>query len=231
MATLFEASRGNRPSTQPHWRDELMVARFRTAEFHVESASMENGRRIVMHEFPKKEEPYAEDMGRRAKEFSVRGYCIVYPFDSDELFQRDYRKPRDKLMAALEQEGRGVLQLPTFRPMVVVCESYRVAEEQKTGGYCVFDMKFNEFGYPPTLVRVGSDAQVQTAADALQRATARRLSQIQQAERLLGRQIAEAMAPASVIAPPGSGTGGRGFVPLPPPGSGTGGRGLPAFEE
>ena len=211
MATIFEASRGNLQNTNPHWRDELMIARFRTAEFHVESASMENGRRIVMHEFPKKELPYAEDMGRRAKEFTVRGYCIVYPFDSDELFQRDYRKPRDKLMEALETEGRGVLQLPTLKPMVVVCEQYRITEEQKSGGYCAFDMKFNEFGYPPTLAELNVGEEVQQKADALQRATARRLSHIQRAERLLGRQIAEAMAPPSVV---GSGSSGR-----PPTGS------------
>ena len=211
MATIFEASRGNIRGGGPHWRDEMMVARFRTAEFHVESIAMENGRRVVLHEFPKKDQPYAEDMGRKAKQFTVRGYCVVYPFDSDELFQRDYRKPRDKLMAALEQEGRGVLQLPTLKPIVVVCELYSLTEDQKHGGYCVFDMKFNEFGYPPTLAPTGVGEEVQQQADALRRANARRMSFIQQAERLLGRQIAEAMTPPSLI---GGGSSGR-----PPTGS------------
>ncbi|MCA1457709.1 DNA circularization N-terminal domain-containing protein [Bradyrhizobium sp. BRP22] len=52
-------------------------------------------RRIVEHEFPKKELPYAEDMGRSAREFTVRGYCNVYPYDSEiVLFRRDYRLAR-----------------------------------------------------------------------------------------------------------------------------------------
>ena len=78
------------------WRDALLPASFKNVEFHVESASEDNGRRIVVHEFPKKESPYAEDMGRRAFGYMVRGYCISYMVDTDiPLYQRDYRVPRD----------------------------------------------------------------------------------------------------------------------------------------
>ena len=83
------------------WRKDLQPASFRGAFFHVETNSKENGRRIVVHEFPKKDLPYAEDMGRRAYEFSVRGYCIVYPKDlvgeRNELYRRDYRIARNRL--------------------------------------------------------------------------------------------------------------------------------------
>ena len=48
------------------WRSKWMPAKFRNARFHVESAVRESGRRIVSHEFPKRDVPYAEDMGRRA---------------------------------------------------------------------------------------------------------------------------------------------------------------------
>ena len=60
-----------------------MPARFRNARFHVDSAVRESGRRIVPHEYPKKDVPYAEDMGRRAREFTIRGYIIVYPRNVD----------------------------------------------------------------------------------------------------------------------------------------------------
>src|SRR5262249_60636117 len=63
------------------WRDALKPASFRGAYFHVEAGSKDNGRRIVMHEDPKKEICYAEDMGRRAKSFTVRAYCIQFPVD------------------------------------------------------------------------------------------------------------------------------------------------------
>jgi prophage DNA circulation protein len=132
------------------WRDELLPASFDGNLFHVEAGSKENGRRIVVHEFPKKELPYAEDMGRRAIEFSVRGYCISFMFDTEvPLYMRDYRIARDLLRDRLETEGAGTLQLPTLPPMRVVCPRYRLSEEERLGGYCVFDMQFVEFGAPP----------------------------------------------------------------------------------
>src|SRR4029434_8748302 len=132
------------------WREELLPASFRGAMFHCESGSRENGRGIVVHQFPKRDEPYSEDMGRRAIEFTVRGYCITYPFETEfPLYSIDYRKARDALMKELETEGNGVLQLPTLPPMTVVCQRYRLTEEEKLGGYCTFDMTFVEQGRQP----------------------------------------------------------------------------------
>jgi|SRR5262245_49456701 len=142
------------PNTR--WRDELLPASFRGAAFHCEAGSWECGRRIVQHEFPKKDLPYAEDMGRRAVEFTVRGYCIAYPGNpigapvagggQVTLYQRDYRQPRLALQRELDSGQPGVLQLPTMAPMMVVCPRYRLQEDERRGGYCVFDMQFQEFG-------------------------------------------------------------------------------------
>jgi prophage DNA circulation protein len=132
------------------WRQDLVLASFKNALFHCESNARESGRRIVMHEFPKKEFPYAEDMGRRAKSFIIRGYCIQYPFNSgNALFARDYREARNILRDALDREGPGVLVLPLARYELVVCSQYRLTEEEKFGGYCVFDMQFQELGVDP----------------------------------------------------------------------------------
>ena len=99
-----------------------MPASFNGARFHCESNARESGRRIVEHQFPKKDDPYAEDMGRAAREFTIRGYCIVYPFDTgDGLHQMDYTLVRDALIAQLEAGGPGMLQLPTQPAQQVVC--------------------------------------------------------------------------------------------------------------
>src|SRR5262245_37080420 len=150
MATIRDLAEPRAGQPGSPWRTDLLPANFRGALFHVESGSKENGRRIVMHEYPKKDYPYAEDMGRRAYEFSVRGYCITYPYDAGvSLYSRDYRIARDLLEAELTSGIPGPLQLPTMNPIVVVCPRWRLIEEERFGGYCIFDMQFQELGLRP----------------------------------------------------------------------------------
>jgi prophage DNA circulation protein len=163
------------------WRQKLMPAFFRGALFHVEAGSKESGRRIVVHEFPKKDQPYAEDMGRRAVEFTVRGYCIAYPMDTPvELYRRDYTVARDRLIAELERTDfrGGPLQLPMLPPMVVMPIRYRLTEEERFGGYCTFDMTFVERGASPLAPPVNTQAQLQAASEAMKEQVIRTLSPI-----------------------------------------------------
>jgi prophage DNA circulation protein len=160
------------------WRSQLMPAAFNGARFHCDTNARESGRRIVEHQFPKKDTPYAEDLGRSAREFTVRGYCIVFPFETgDPLYSLDYRRARDQLVRQLEAEGPGVLQLPTQPAQLVVCPRYRMQEEQRFGGFCTFDMSFQEYGQDPSLLApsVATAAAVATAADELRNQTARAL--------------------------------------------------------
>jgi hypothetical protein len=163
------------------WRDQLMPADFDGNPFHVESDAIQNGRRIVLHEFPKKDLPYAEDMGRSAFTFTVRGYCIQYPMDLQApLYLRDYRVARDLLAERLSQGGPGLLQLPTatvaLPPMYVVCTQHSVSEEQRLGGFCVFDMRFTEVGAPPFQPALDAKVQMLQRSDAMRIETLRRMS-------------------------------------------------------
>src|ERR1700750_665841 len=127
MTNIFDLPSG--------WRGSLMPASCTGARFHCESNARESGRRIVEHQFPKKDLPYAEDMGRAAREFTVRGYCIVFPFETGHgLRSLDYTVVRDALIAQLEADGPGTLQLPTQAAQQVVCPRYRVSEEERFGG-------------------------------------------------------------------------------------------------
>jgi prophage DNA circulation protein len=129
------------------WRDALLPATFKGCEFHVEAAMEDGGRRNVVHEFPKKERPYVEDMGRKATTWNVRGYCISYVRDTAyPIFQRDYRISRDLLRNVLDVGGPGRLQLPSLPSVIVAVDRYRLTEETKLGGYCTFDMLFTEQG-------------------------------------------------------------------------------------
>jgi prophage DNA circulation protein len=135
------------------WRKTLQPAYYNNARFHCEMNAIESGRRIVLHQFPKQNLPYAEDMGEQAHSFTIRGYIVMYPADEAgfPLYQRDFRNPRDQLIAQLEQEGPGTLQLPTQRVQMIVSPMrYRLTEEERFGGYCVIDMTFVESGLSPT---------------------------------------------------------------------------------
>jgi prophage DNA circulation protein len=150
------------------WRQRLLPAHFDGKLFHVESGSQEGGRRIVTHEFPKKDLPYSEDMGRKATEYSVRGYIIQFVADTGvDLYRRDYTIARNLLQERLDTGGHGVLQLPMMRPKVVVCSRYRMTEEQKFGGYVVFDMAFVELGVPPFKQAVDAASNLSQKAEEL----------------------------------------------------------------
>jgi prophage DNA circulation protein len=158
------------------WRKDLVPANFDNCYFHVEASSLGGGRRMVTHEFPKRDLPYSEDMGRRASEYSVRGYCIQFVMNSPPssvapglsmLWSRDYRLARNRLQTRLDAGGPGTLWLPTLAPQVVVCPRYRLTEEDRFGGYAAFDMQFVEYGAGMQQPQQSTKAQLIAAANDL----------------------------------------------------------------
>ena len=125
------------------WRDNLRPASFRGVSFFVETTSGESGRRIVVHEYPKRDEPYAEDMGRRTRYFPFTAYVIG----------EDYFQKRDALIKACEDIGPGTLVHPYRGEINVVVESFKWSETNAEGRICRFDFTFIEAGqnkYPTT---------------------------------------------------------------------------------
>lgn len=134
------------------WRDLLKTqASFRDVMFHVESGTPMGGRRTVTFEYPKKNDPYSEDMGRHAKRFSITGYLVYKPLSGGETDTRyDYVKQRDRLMKALDEDGPGKLVHPVFAKsgIQVMCERWSMTETRERGGYTEFSMQFVERGKP-----------------------------------------------------------------------------------
>lgn len=112
--------------------------------FHVEQGGRSSGRRTVMHEYPKRDKPYAEDMGRHAIRFNVSGYLIYRP--SNPMYE--YTSQRQSLYEALEKPEADNLVHPVFAPggMQVMCEKYVMTESRERGGYTQFEMQFVEAG-------------------------------------------------------------------------------------
>lgn len=120
----------------PPWKLRLQPASYNGATFHVEVGSRTSGRRKHLHEFPKKNVGYLEDMGRKARRFVVVGY-VIGP---------DYEDYRDALIEELEADTDGLLIHPTSGEDAVGVETYSVTERRERGGYAEFEMIFIEVG-------------------------------------------------------------------------------------
>jgi prophage DNA circulation protein len=124
-------------ATTSAWKKKLQRGRFRDAEFFAESSDCELGRRIAMHEFPLRDKPFAEDMGRKARQWTLEIYVIG----------ADYMAARDKIIAALEEPGSGTLVHPYLGTKQVVVSGARgPSESTSDGGMARFSVTFTEAG-------------------------------------------------------------------------------------
>jgi prophage DNA circulation protein len=142
---------------QPQWRTKYQTAWFRGAVFHVETDVRAGGRRVALHQYPKRNIPYAEDMGRTANAFQVQGYLIGPTYLDD----------KDILVACLEQDGPGMLRLPMpyrMSDINVMVQSYSITESRERGGFCTVEMTFVEYGDPTYRYQPAPPAKVEQSA-------------------------------------------------------------------
>lgn len=118
------------------WRDNYLPASFRGVPFYVSAVELESGRRIVEHEYVLRNEVFAEDMGRRKRDFTVEAY-VLGP---------SYTSARDALLSACEQQGPGILVDPYKGAVTVACKGIRIRESADEGGICRITLSFVETG-------------------------------------------------------------------------------------
>lgn len=121
------------------WRQNLRPASFRGVGFVVENRDISGGRRLAIHEYPRRDEPYPEDMGRKRHTFSVTAFQLG----------RDYQSSRDSLRDALEKEGPGEYVDPWGQKHRVVVASWSFSERLREGGYVSWRITFEESGEKP----------------------------------------------------------------------------------
>ncbi|WP_313430917.1 DNA circularization N-terminal domain-containing protein [Pseudomonas sp.] len=124
------------------WRDNLRPASFRGVPFHVDSDSMPVGRRTQVHEYPQRNEPLVEDLGRITREIKLAAFVIG----------EDFMLKRDALLNALDEAGAGDLIHPWYGRLTVTATGCSVSHERREGGMARFDLVFveeGEKGFPP----------------------------------------------------------------------------------
>jgi hypothetical protein len=170
-------------SIHNEWRDGLVLASFRGVYFHVETSGRQSGRRTVLHQYPKRNLPYAEDMGREAVHWSFTAYILL---NDKKLHGRNgpYANlidHRNKLLVALEQDEPGDLVHPSLSmsydggqegasaggPMLVMVERYSISESRQKGGYYELDMAFVEAGSAPSNPKPDNRGLLKSSASAM----------------------------------------------------------------
>lgn len=91
------------PLLQLGYRGRMLRGSFRGIPFHVEEHELQGGRRGVLYEFPDRDRPATEDLGKAAERFSLDAFVIGDDYDLD----------RDALLRAVfDTKGPGLLVHP-----------------------------------------------------------------------------------------------------------------------
>ncbi len=117
-------------------QSQLRFASFRGVPFQVNDSDLGAGRRVQVHEYPQRDVPWVEDLGRATREISFDGFVIG----------ADYITQANRLLTALESAGPGTLVHPWLGSMQV-CLSQPVRLRFDAGlGMATISMSFVEAG-------------------------------------------------------------------------------------
>ncbi|WP_374572517.1 DNA circularization N-terminal domain-containing protein [Phenylobacterium sp.] len=150
------------------WIAALQPASFRGVPFGVLSGESRFGRRLAVHEYPFRDKPWPEDLGRKTRRQRVTGFLV-----SDSLIYGggDVIAQRERMVAAAETEGSGALVHPTYGRLEVSVDDLSVVERWDAGRYFELAFSFVESGareFPSTDSSTGDAVGI--AADAAEAA-------------------------------------------------------------
>ena len=126
----------------PDILDRLTPASFRGVSFLAPSRSHESGRRGEVAEQPHSDIPFAQDTGRKARSWKVKGW--VFTHDGDDK--------KNALIEALDDFGPGRYVDPWGSQWLVKVMRWSVAESTDKGGLAEFEIEFAEDGEQQTSV-------------------------------------------------------------------------------
>jgi len=109
------------------WKEKLQAASFRGVPFSVEDDEGSFGRRVQTHEYPNRDKPWTEDLGRATRRFNISAYLVG----------DDYLERRDLLIKAIETPGPGTLVHPYYGEMSICIDgAMRVTHGINEGRMC-----------------------------------------------------------------------------------------------
>ena len=137
--------------------EQLLPASFRGVPFEVTSGSLKGGRRTVVHEYPQRDNPYVEDLGRATRQVTIEAFVV-----GDDYIDRG-----TALLAEIEKPGSGTLIHPWLGEMTVTVTSVSELKFDTGLGAAYLTFVATEAGDLEFPV-MGIDTQALEAADELE---------------------------------------------------------------
>lgn len=147
------------------WTDDLLPASLDGVRFLYREVASTVGRRKIVHQFPGRDEPYNEDMGREARRFDISAFVIG----------DTYMRERDVLRDMIEKkDGTFTFVHPYWGDMrVQILEPARFIERDDRGRYCeISPLVLGEAGSFEPRVALNTKTAVRASAAAVQVAVA-----------------------------------------------------------
>ena len=131
-----------------------LPASFRGVPFWVETSDLSVGRRTVTHQYPQRDEPFTEDLGRAAREYRFSAFVLG----------EDYIEQAKKLREALEKPGAATLVHPEFGEIQVVAQPGASMSFSQSMRRVNFSLAFVEAGLNAFPTPEGASQQASRAA-------------------------------------------------------------------
>lgn len=116
------------------WLDELQPASWRGIPFAVVDSEIRRGRRVVLHEYPFRDEVWVEDMGLGVRRYAFRGFYV-----GDDCYGVE-----QAMIAAAETPGIGELVHPSLGSLGLTLMDFGVAQRRELGRVVEFTFAFLE---------------------------------------------------------------------------------------
>ena len=105
------------------WFQQLQPGSWRGVGFVLDAGDTAAGRRVAIHEYPYRDEAWAEDLGKLPRRFSIQAFMV-----GDDCYQQ-----RDDMLRAAEQPGAGTLVHPTLGSIQCVLLEFACADRRERG--------------------------------------------------------------------------------------------------
>jgi prophage DNA circulation protein len=122
--------------------DELYPASYKEADFLIQKATTNGGRKDVLHEFPNSDKQNVEDLGLKPRTYQIEGI----------ISGDNYIRKRDRLLLKIEEGGTGLLVHPFYGNLEnMSCRVFGINEDLTELGDAKIKMTFtvsNDIGIP-----------------------------------------------------------------------------------